>query len=75
MTDEEFQKLWMMGMSSERTLGRPKEWDGKDPGFDDFVFKFANWLSGMPGDVDCCELLWTDVDRGELLWTVVDRGD
>ena len=42
----------MMGMSSERTLGRPKEWDGKEPGFDDFVFTFANWLSGMPGDVE-----------------------
>ena len=41
-----------MGMSSERTLGRPKEWDGKELGFDDFVFKFANWLSGMPGDVE-----------------------
>ena len=41
-----------MGMSSERTLGRPEEWDGKEPGFDDFVFKFANWLSGMPGDVE-----------------------
>ena len=37
MTDEEFQKLWMMGMSSERTLGRPEEWDGKEPGFDDLV--------------------------------------
>ena len=52
ITDEEFQRLWMMGMSSERTLGRPKEWDGKEPGFDDFSFKFTNWLSGMPGDVE-----------------------
>ena len=42
----------MMGMSSERTLGRPKEWDGKEHGFDDFSFKFTNWLSGMPGDVE-----------------------
>ena len=52
ISDEEFQRLWMMGMSSERTLGRPEEWDGKEPGFDEFSFKFANWLSGMPGDVE-----------------------
>ena len=52
ITDEEFQKLWMMGMTSERTLGRPKEWDGKEPGFDEFSFKFINWLSGRPGDVE-----------------------
>ena len=52
ISDEEFQKLWMMGMTSERTLGRPKEWDGKEPGFDEFSFKFTNWLSGMPGDVE-----------------------
>ena len=32
--------------------GRPKEWDGKEPGFDEFSFKFTNWLSGMPGDVE-----------------------
>ena len=45
INDEEFQSLWMMGMSSERALGRHKEWDGKEPGFDDFVFKFAKNLA------------------------------
>ena len=39
-------------MSSERTLGRPREWNGKEEGFDTFAFKFANWLSGMPGNAE-----------------------
>ena len=52
LTEEEFSKLWMMGMSSERTLGRPREWNGKEEGFDTFAFKFANWLSGMPGNAE-----------------------
>ena len=38
-----------MGVSSDRQLGRPKEWDGKETTFDDFSFKFSNWLSGLPG--------------------------
>lgn len=49
--DEEFRRLWLMGISAERTLGKPKEWDGKDAGFDTFAFKFENWLSGLPGNV------------------------
>ena len=52
LTEEEFSKLWMMGMSSERTLGRPREWNGKEEGLDTFAFKFANWLSGMPGNAE-----------------------
>ena len=52
LTEEEFSKLWMMGMSSERTLGRPREWNGKEEGFGTFAFKFANWLSGMPGNAE-----------------------
>ena len=42
----------MMGVSSERTLGRPKEWDSKEDGYDLFAFRFATWLSGMPGEAD-----------------------
>ena len=30
--------------------GRPKEWNGEPSGFDDFAFKFSNWLS-VPGGV------------------------
>ena len=52
LTEEDFQRLWMMGLSGERGLGRPKEWDGDDRGFSDFAFKFKNWLSSMPGDVE-----------------------
>ena len=40
--DEEFQKLWLMGLSAERTLGKPKDWDGRDEGFSIFTYKFSN---------------------------------
>ncbi len=49
LTAEEFERVWSMGVSSDRQLGRPKEWDGKESTFDDFSFKFSNWLSGLPG--------------------------
>ena len=52
LSDEDFQRLWMMGLSGERALGRPKDWDGDDRGFSDFAFKFKNWLSSMPGEVE-----------------------
>ena len=44
--------MWTLGVGSDRSLGRPKEWNGEPSGFDDFVFKFSNWLSGLPGDVE-----------------------
>ena len=28
LTNEQFTKLWVMGLSSERTLGKPNNWDG-----------------------------------------------
>jgi hypothetical protein len=49
---EAFNRLWMMGVSAERSLGRPREWDGKDGGFDDFTYKFSSWLGGLPGNVE-----------------------
>ena len=61
MSDEEFAKLWLMGLSGERSLGRPKDWDGNDKGFDEFVFKFATWLGSLPGDAE--ELLTLSQDR------------
>ena len=33
LDDDEFVKMWMMDMNTERTVGRPKDWDGKDNGF------------------------------------------
>ena len=33
-------------------MGRPKEWNGDSSGFDDFAFKFSNWLSWLPGDAE-----------------------
>ena len=52
LTIEEFNRLWMLGMSDDRSLGRPKEWSGDDKSFDDFTDKFENWLMGMPGNVE-----------------------
>ena len=36
LTIEEFERVWSMGVSSDRQRGRPKEWDGKEITFDDF---------------------------------------
>ena len=53
ISDEQFQKLWMMGLSSERSLGRPKDWAGNDQqGFEEFAFRLTNWLSSLPGRCD-----------------------
>ena len=43
--------MWTLGVGSDRSLGRPKE-NGEPSGFDDFAFKFSNWLSGLPGDAE-----------------------
>ena len=52
ISDEQFQKLWMMGLS-ERSLGRPKDWSGNDQqGFEEFAFRLTNWLSSLPGKCD-----------------------
>ena len=52
LTKEEFEKSWSMNIGAERSLGRPKEWDGRDPTFDEFSFRFTAWLSGLPGGAD-----------------------
>ena len=44
-----FHKMWTMGQQQERSVGRPREWNGGDEGFEDFQFKFVNYMSGMPG--------------------------
>ena len=41
-----------LGVGSDRSLGRPKEWNGESGGFDDFAYKFSNWLSGFPRDAE-----------------------
>ena len=56
VTDEEFDRLWMLGLSNDRILGKPKEWNGEEDGFDMFAVCFANWLSSLPGEVEA----WLD---------------
>ena len=48
----ELTKVWTLGVGSDRSLGQPKEWNGEPSGFDDFAFKFSNWLSGLAGDAE-----------------------
>jgi hypothetical protein len=52
ISDDEFSRQWLMSLASERSLGRPKEWDGKESGFDTFAFRFSNWLGSVPGDAE-----------------------
>ena len=48
----ELTQVWTLGVSSDRSLGRPKEWSGEPSGYDDFAFKFPHWLSGLPRDAE-----------------------
>ena len=48
----ELTQVWTLGVGSDRSLGRPKEWNGEPSSFDDFAFKVSNWLSGLPGDAE-----------------------
>lgn len=34
---ERFATLWMRGASSERILGMPRGWDGREAGVDSFI--------------------------------------
>ena len=52
LSPAEMTQVWTLGVGSDRSLGRPKEWNGEPSGFDDFAFKFSNWLSGLPGDAE-----------------------
>ena len=45
----ELTQVWTLGVGSDTSLGRPKEWNGEPSGFDDFAFKFSKlveWASG-----------------------------
>ena len=61
LNDEEFSRQWLLGLAGERSMGRPKEWNGKEDGFDTFAFRFSNWLGAMPGNAE--ELLEASVKR------------
>ena len=53
MSEEEFVRLWKMGISSEYHA-KPRDFayfDGSQEDAEDFFIKFPNWLAGMPGDV------------------------
>ncbi len=51
--EEEHNRIWTVGISGERgALGRPKEWDGNDAGFEDFTWKFSRWLATLPPKQD-----------------------
>ena len=34
--------VWMMGLSAERSLGKPEKWDGEDKGFEDLGKKLQS---------------------------------
>ena len=36
----ELTHVWTLGVGPDRSLGRPKEWNGESSGFDNFAFKF-----------------------------------
>ena len=50
ISDDEFARLWTLGVGSDRTLGRPSSWNGDEKIYDEFSFRFLNWLGGLPGD-------------------------
>ena len=72
-----FHKMWMMGQQQERSVGRPREWNGGDEGFEDFQFKFVNYMSGMPGpskDKSVRGLLdEASTEKNEILWETLDE--
>ena len=61
LSDEEFSRQWLLGLAGERSMGQPKEWNGKEEGFDTFAFRFSNRLGAMPGNAE--ELLEASVKR------------
>ena len=52
LTLGELTRVWTLRVGSDRSLGRPKVWDSESSGFDDFAFKFSDWLSQLPGDAE-----------------------
>ena len=67
---EEFVRIWIMDINQKRIAGKPEDWDGKENGFDAFVFKFTNWLDGLPGNAK--ELLdYASVFGEEIPWPLL----
>ena len=64
---EQFTRLWMMGLSAERTLGKPKDWNGSDDQLDTFTYKYSAWLEGWPGNAE--ELLEAPATHENLIIT------
>ena len=53
-------------------MDRPKDWDGKESGFDSFAFKFANRLAALPRNTE--DLLEFASTHGEEIeWASVGR--
>ena len=70
MEYEEFVRIWIMDIYQERIAGKPEDWDGKENGFDAFVFKFTSWLNGLPGNAK--ELLdYASVFGEEIPWPLL----
>ena len=59
--------MWMMGMNTDRVVGRPKEWDGKENGFDTFAFNFSNWLAALPSNTKGLLELASTSRRGDRM--------
>ena len=47
LSDEEFARLWVMGLTAERSIGKQKDWSGSDEGFEEFQYKCGNYVSGL----------------------------
>ena len=72
LDDDDFVRMWMMGMNSDRAVGRPKDWDGKEIKFDYFAFKFANWLAALPGSIEDV-LEFASTHGEEIEWASVGK--
>ena len=72
LDDDEFVKMLMMGMNTERAVGRPKDWDGKEAGFDGVAFKFSNWRAALPGNTEAL-LEFASIHGEEIEWASVGR--
>ena len=47
-----------------------RRWNGESSGFDNFAFKFSNWLSGLPGDVE--KFMEDSVNLGQpIVWATL----
>ena len=64
-------RTWTLGVGPDRSLVRPKEWNGESSGLDDFALEFANWLSRLPGEAE--GLLEDSVQMGRpIVWATLE---